>query len=64
MSTLATVLGQIAVYTGQRISWEEGLSSKFAFPPAGAISLDMEPPGKPGPDGLYPIAKPGDTKLI
>ena len=60
----STVLGQIAVYTGQPITWEEGLKSKFAFPPAGEVRMDMEPPVKPGPDGLYPIAKPGDTKLI
>ena len=62
-STLTTVLGQMAVYTGQQISWEEGLNSKFAYPPTGDVRLDMQPPVVPGPDGLYPVAKPGDTKL-
>lgn len=64
MSTLGTVLGQMAVYTGQPITWEEGLNSRHAFAPAGEVRLDMEPPVTPGPDGLYPIAIPGTTKMI
>jgi myo-inositol 2-dehydrogenase / D-chiro-inositol 1-dehydrogenase len=64
VSTLTTVLGQLAVYTGRQITWEEGLQSKFAFPPQGEIRMDMEPPVKPGADGIYPVAIPGTTKLI
>jgi myo-inositol 2-dehydrogenase/D-chiro-inositol 1-dehydrogenase len=64
VSTLASVLGQMAVYTGQQITWEEGFNSKFACPPSGEIRLDMEPPVTPGADGIYPVAKPGETKLI
>jgi predicted dehydrogenase len=64
ISTLTAVLGQLAVYTGQNVTWEEGLNSRFAFPPAGEIRMDMEPPVKPGPDGLYPIAVPGVTSLL
>jgi myo-inositol 2-dehydrogenase / D-chiro-inositol 1-dehydrogenase len=60
MSTLLTVLGQAAVYTGKEIKIEEGLNSNLAFPPEGEVRLDMEPPVKPGTDGLYPIARPGE----
>jgi len=60
ISTLVSVLGQRAVYTGKEIKWDEGLASKFAYPPEGEIRLDMEPPVQPGPDGFYPIAKPGE----
>ncbi len=63
-STLTTVLGQLAVYTGQRIGWDEGLNSKFAFPPAGDVRLDMEPPVLPGADGMYRVEIPGQSKLI
>jgi predicted dehydrogenase len=63
ISTLTCVLGQLAVYTGQKITWEEGLNSRFAFPPTEDIRLDMAPPVLPGPDGLYPIAQPGMTKM-
>ena len=62
-STLITVLGQMAVYTGQRITWKEALDSKFAYPPHGEVRMDMTPPVKPGPDGIYPVAIPGKTVL-
>jgi myo-inositol 2-dehydrogenase / D-chiro-inositol 1-dehydrogenase len=63
-STLTTVLGQMAVYSGQRITWKEAMDSKFAFPPHGEVRMDMEPPVKPGPDGIYPVAIPGKTTLV
>lgn len=62
-STMATVLGTLSAYTGKRLTWQEALDSKFAFPPAGEISMTMEPPVKPGPDGIYPVAIPGKTGL-
>jgi predicted dehydrogenase len=63
-STMATVLGQMAVYSGQKITWKEALDSKFAFPPPGEITMSTEPPVKPGADGTYPVAVPGQTKLL
>ena len=63
-STMATVLGQMAVYSGQRLTWKEALESKFAFPPPGEITMNTEPPVKPGAEGIYPVAVPGQTKLV
>lgn len=63
-STMAAVLGQLAVYTGKKITWKEAMDSKFAFPPQGEIKMDTEPPVKPGADGIYPVAIPGQTKLL
>jgi predicted dehydrogenase len=63
-STLATVLGQLAVYSGKRITWKEAVESGFAFPPAGELTMNTEPPVKPGADGIYPVAIPGQSKLI
>lgn len=63
-STMATVLGQMAVYSGKRITWKEAVESKCAFPPIGEIRIDTEPPVKPGPGGIYPVAIPGQTKLV
>jgi len=63
-STMATVLGQMAVYSGQRITWQEAVGSRFAFPPAGDITMSTEPPVKPGADGIYPVAIPGQTKVL
>jgi myo-inositol 2-dehydrogenase/D-chiro-inositol 1-dehydrogenase len=63
-STMATVLGQLSAYTGKRLTWKETMDSMFAFPPAGEITMNMEPPVKPGADGIYPVAIPGQTKLL
>jgi predicted dehydrogenase len=62
-STLTTMLGQVTAYNGKRVTWEELLASKFAFPPAGEVRMDMEPPVQLGKDGIYPVAIPGSTKL-
>jgi myo-inositol 2-dehydrogenase/D-chiro-inositol 1-dehydrogenase len=63
-STMATVLGQMAVYSGNKITWKEALESNFAYPPLGEITMNTEPPVKPGADGIYPVAVPGQTKLM
>lgn len=62
-STMTAILGQLACYSGQQIAWEDGCNSKFTFGPTDG-DFDMEPPKKPGPDGNYPIAVPGKTKVI
>lgn len=62
-SAMACVLGQLAIYTGQRLTWKEAVDSQFAFLPDGEITWDTEPPVKPGPDGLYPVPVPGQTTL-
>lgn len=62
-SAMMCVLGQLAVFTGQRISWKQAVESNFAFLPHGEITWQTEPPVKPGPDGLYPVPVPGVTTL-
>lgn len=62
-STMLAVLGQIACYTGRQLSWDKAANSDFAFqPPDG--DFQTEPPVRPGPDGLYPVPIPGQTKLV
>jgi len=64
-STLATVMGQISCYTGQEVTWDQVMKSRFYYPPKPEeCTFDMEPPVKPGPDGLYPVRIPGVTKLL
>jgi len=64
-STLATVMGQLSCYTGQEVTWEQAEKSDFYYAPKPEdCSFDMEPPIKPGPDGSYPVYKPGETKLL
>lgn len=64
-STLITVMGQISCYTGQEVTWEQINASDFYYPPKPEdCRMDMEPPSKKGPDGLYPVPVPGVTKLL
>jgi hypothetical protein len=60
---MACVLGQLATFTGQRVTWKEAVDSKFTLMPEGDFTWATEPPVKPGPDGLYPVPVPGNTSL-
>jgi predicted dehydrogenase len=54
-STLLAIMGRMATYTGQQVSWEQALQSRE----------DLSPPNYewgPAPDA--PIARPGITKLV
>ena len=69
MSTMTSILGRMAAYSGKELDWKAALESKVeVFPqafynnPAGG--WDIEPLVKPGPDGFYPRAVPGKTKVI
>ncbi len=62
-STMVAILGQLACYSGKQLTWEEAWNSDFHFGPTDG-SFESEPPKKPGPDGNYPIAVPGVTKVI
>lgn len=61
-SSMLTILGQIAIYTGRKVTWEEAFQAKFRFGPEKA-DFTIDPPVKPKPDGEYPIAIPGITQL-
>lgn len=62
-STMVAVLGQIVCYTGNQLSWKKAIAADFAFEPR-ECDFNTVPPCKPGPDGNYPVAVPGVTKLI
>jgi predicted dehydrogenase len=64
-STMITVMGQLSCYTGKEITWEQVNASDFAYPPKPEDCHDgMDAPVKPGPDGSYPVFKPGQTTLL
>ncbi|HNR99131.1 MAG TPA: Gfo/Idh/MocA family oxidoreductase [Planctomycetota bacterium] len=59
-STMVAIMGQMACYTGRKIGWEEARGSDFAYEPrTGPCDFTIDPPVKPGPDGLYPVPVPG-----
>jgi hypothetical protein len=55
-STLLAILGRMATYTGQKVTWEQALNSKE----------DLTPPGgyKWGPTPVPSVAIPGVTQLL
>lgn len=63
-SAQIVVMGQFSCYTGQRVTWEDVARSNYAYPPAGEINDRTEPPVQPGPGGIYPVFRPGVTRLL
>lgn len=62
-STLMGVMGRMATYTGQVITWEQALNSKDVLVPDN-LTWNTEPPVKPDADGWYPVAVPGTTEPV
>lgn len=62
-STLTAIMGRMATYSGQELTWEEVLQSDHSLVPDN-MSWDSTPPVLPDENGLYPIAIPGKTKVL
>jgi myo-inositol 2-dehydrogenase/D-chiro-inositol 1-dehydrogenase len=63
-STLTTVLGQMAAYTGKKLAWQQVFESKFTYPPHGPVSFEIAPPVLPDERDIYPVCSPGKTNWI
>lgn len=62
-STLTSIVGRMATYSGQIIDFDKTLNSGISIQPA-KYAWDAPPPVLPDADGLYPIATPGVTKYF
>ncbi len=64
-STMIGVMGQLSCYTGEEMTWDRVSKSDFNYGPKPEDCHDgMEPPVVPGPDGSYPVPRPGFTRLL
>ncbi len=61
-STLAAIMGRMATYTGQVISWEDVMNSQELLV-SDEIDWDSEPPVVPDENGNYPVPKPGVMQM-
>jgi predicted dehydrogenase len=62
-STMTAILGRMATYSGQLVTWDDAVKSERSdFP--GRLAWDAVPGSKPGADGIYPCAVPGVTKVL
>jgi predicted dehydrogenase len=59
-STMTSILGRLATYTGQVVEWDKALNSGMDIQPK-TYAFDAAPPILPGADGYYPVAVPGVT---
>jgi predicted dehydrogenase len=62
-STMLGILGRMATHSGQRLTWDEALASELVLAPE-RYAWDAKPPVVPGPDGKYPYAIPGTTRVL
>ena len=65
MSSMMSVLGRMATYSGREIGWDEALNSNLSISPVEKFhSFDDTPPILPNADMSYPIPTPGVTKVL
>jgi predicted dehydrogenase len=62
-STMTSILGRMATYSGQIVTWDKALNSGLDIHPK-VYAWDATPPVVPNADGYYPIPVPGVTKYV
>ncbi len=62
-STMTSILGRMATYSGQVIDWDKAINSGIDIMPK-KYDFNALPPVLPDDDGYYPIAVPGKTKYF
>lgn len=60
MSTMTSIFGRMATYSGKKMTWDEALNSDLELVPPTFSWNDM-PPAKPIGKGAYEVAVPGST---
>ncbi len=64
-STYMAIMGQVACYTGQVVTWDQITRSQFEFEPQLAhVRLTGEAPLHPDAQGNYPLLIPGMSRLL
>ncbi len=62
-STMTAILGRMATYSGQMLSWDRALNAQLNLQP-GTYDFAAAPPVTPDANGLYKVAVPGVTKYV
>ena len=62
-STMTSILGRMATYSGQVVEWDKALNSGLNLQPS-VYAWDAKPPVLPNAEGYYPVAVPGVTKSV
>jgi myo-inositol 2-dehydrogenase/D-chiro-inositol 1-dehydrogenase len=62
-STMTSILGRLASYTGQSVEWDKAINSGLDIMPV-SYDFNAVPPVVPDQNGNYPIPVPGVTKYF
>ncbi|MBM3178431.1 MAG: Gfo/Idh/MocA family oxidoreductase [Bacteroidetes bacterium] len=62
-STMTSILGRMATYSGEMIEWEKAINSGINIMPS-VFDWNAMPPVLPDGNGFYPVAIPGVTKYF
>jgi myo-inositol 2-dehydrogenase / D-chiro-inositol 1-dehydrogenase len=62
-STMSAIIGRMATYSGQVITWDDALKSDLQIVPDG-LTWDSPAPVQPNADGWYNIPTPGKSKVL
>lgn len=60
-SSMTAVMGRMATYSGQLVTWDEAVQSELRLGPT-RYAWDAEPPTRADATGAYPAAVPGETR--
>jgi myo-inositol 2-dehydrogenase / D-chiro-inositol 1-dehydrogenase len=63
MSNMTSIMGRMAVKSGQRIEWDEAFNSDLLLVPDD-LTFDSDPPVLPDDTGNYPVIKPGSRNRV
>jgi predicted dehydrogenase len=64
-AAMTGILGRMAAESGKMITWEEALASDLVLAPGlENYTMESDPPVMPDPQGHYPVAMPGFTKVL
>jgi hypothetical protein len=62
-STMTSILGRMATYSGQIVEWGKAINCGLDLHPK-EYDWNVLPPIIPNADGFYPVAIPGVTKYV
>lgn len=62
-SCFTSIIGRYATYSGNVIKWDEALKAENSLLPS-AFTWDTKPQLLPDADGMYPVPRPGQTRVI
>ncbi|MCY2967674.1 MAG: dehydrogenase, partial [Planctomycetota bacterium] len=63
LSSMTSILGRMATYSGKQVEWSEALASEISLQPK-SYDFDATAPTLPNAEGWYTIAVPGSTKVV